>query len=229
MKRLFIFILLGLLQSAVLPPVVRAQFNFLKGDSNSPRSKYKSGETFPKGGYRLHSTHYGDVYLKSFPDNDSLYYLQYPIKRYEDGREFYFLVIDEVSKDSILEHSMNKDAFKMLERIQWLNTFLKATKIFEVENRNSIWTKSRGVPTMSMNPPQFYGGRYHPLTYKKALQDYKKRNSIGAFEALGAIAIFNILNGSNKSGENKYSCGTCGATFSDQGALRSHQNAIHDY
>ena len=48
-------------------------------------------------------------------------------------------------------------------------------------------------------------------------------------EQLDAMTGFGLGSATGGSGGGKYSCGSCGATFSNSADLRSHQNAYHDY
>lgn len=227
MNRIFCFCLIALFQMTLLSPDACAQWNIFKGDPNQPQKKYKPGKAFPKGGYQISSSA-GTFYLKGFEDNDTVFYIQYPNKRYPDGRRFYFILIDKATRDTIIDRSLNTEKYKMVERSQWTTHLINSTMKYNLEGKNSLWTPSKGVPTMSMTPPSYYGGRFHPLTYKKALQDIQKRNSLSGMEILGAMAILNLMSGKG-GGDSNYYCSQCGLPFSSESEKRNHENAVHDF
>lgn len=202
--------------------------NYIRSQPKSqgePKKTYKNGETFNAAGYKIPAGKYKAVYLKKFPDNDTLYCLQYPYQR-DDGRMFHFLVIDSSLKNEILENALSKDKNNLVDRNVWMMNFLTNSGIDNIDGRDSPWTKYKTISDGSVQYGHYYQAGYVPLTYKKAVTAYKNQRSITANDILGALIIYNWLSGS--SNENKYSCSDCPQTFPDESSLRSHQNAIHD-
>ena len=120
----------------------------------------------------------------------------------------------------------------------WLYNVLNDLGIKNLTNKNSLWTyftpKSKMVkgslPTDVVKTG--FHREYEQFNYATAMSHYyEQRNPQhkgNAIEALGALYIINKLYGSS-SGDNAVYCRTCGLPFSNEGGLRSHENAAHDY
>lgn len=196
----------------------------VKGEADRPKSKYKPGDCFNPGGYEIGSR-YGRVYLKCFSDNDTLFYLQKPYHPNDDGRKYYFLIINKEVKDSILDNALNKNKHKLMQRYSWMNDLLNMTMIDNIENPKSPWTKHATISNGQING-RYYGSGWVPLTYQRAVRAYNaQRHGISGTELLGALMLMNWLSGNNGNGE--YKC-SCGLSFPDLSSLRSHENAVHD-
>lgn len=174
----------------------------LPKSQGKPKDKYATGEIFNPGGYRISSgNRYRDVYLKKFPDNDTLYCLQYPDQR-GDGRIFHFLIISSRLKDKILENTLNKK-HAIADRINWMVRFLTETGIDNITNMDSPWTKCKTVSDGSIMYGNYYQAGYTPLTYKKAVQAYKDQRNITAQDILAAMFIYNWLSKSDDPHRNE--------------------------
>lgn len=202
--------------------------NWGKQSMKAPETKYRPGEAFPKGGYKMSCT-YGDLYVKKFADNDSLYYLQWPLRQYNDGRAYYFVIMNKSTTYTLLNHGLNKDDYKLAERYAWLNEFMKELKSDKVGRPGTPWTKFRPRLNGERRDSHIYGSGYFPLTYKKAITAYRQDRGGGfGSEILCALILMNWMSGSGNS-DGKYYCSGCGASFNDYAVMRSHENAVHDF
>ena len=198
---------------------------------------YNLNAPFPENGYKLQAVQYHNIELKKFSDNDTLYYIKYNPRREE--RNFYFTVIDKQTADTILANALSKTKnLSSSERRIWLYNALNNLGINNLNDNKGLWTyfapKSKMVkgnlPTDAVRTG--FHREYEQFNYSTAMTHYyEQRNpqhKMNAIEALGALYIINRLYGSN-SGDNVVYCRTCGLPFSNEGELRSHENAAHDY
>ena len=178
--------------------------NYLRSqpkNQGSPKDKYTVGEKFNPGGYRLSSgRNYRDVYLKCFPDNDTLFCLQYPDER-SNGRKFHFLIINNQLKDYILENGLSKK-YNMVDRRMWVKEFLESTDI--------------------RNNGNYYQAGFVPLTYEKAVRAYKDQRNITADDILMGLIIYNWM--TKPKDEKKVYLD--GDAFPDEVSRDSYKNAI---
>ena len=166
----------------------------IKTNPDRPKSKYKTGERFHPGGYEINCS-YGRIYLKRFADNDSLFYLQKPYRRDDDGRKYYFLIVNSEVKDSILDNALNKGKHKLIQRYRWMNSLLSAMMIDNIESPKSHWTKHATISNGQLNG-SYYGCGWVPLTFQRALRAYyDQRYGISGTELLGALILKNWICG----------------------------------
>lgn len=198
--------------------------NYLRSqpkNQGSPKDKYTVGEKFNPGGYRLSSgRNYRDVYLKCFPDNDTLFCLQYPDER-SNGRKFHFLIINNQLKDYILENGLSKK-YNMVDRRMWVKEFLESTDIRNINNSNSPWTKCTTISDGSVVYGNYYQAGFVPLTYEKAVRAYKDQRNITADDILMGLIIYNWM--TKPKDEKKVYLD--GDAFPDEVSRDSYKNAI---
>ena len=197
---------------------------------------YTLNEPFPTKGYKLHGIHYRNIEIHRFTDNDTLYYLKYNPKHEE--RNFYFTVLDKQTVDTILVNSLSKKkGSTVYERENWLDGALVELGIKDINKKESLWTyfvpnykiMKGNLPTDRVRTG--YHREYEKFNYKTAMTKYYEQrhpqHKLTAIEALGALYIINML--SNSKTNDRYSCRSCGLSFSNAADLRSHENAVHDY
>ncbi len=198
---------------------------------------FSLGDSFPEKGYKLQAFQYHNVELLRFDDNDTLYYIKYNPKREE--RNFFFTVINKQTVDTILVNTLsNNSPFTNSQRRIWLYNALNDLGIRNLTKNESLWTYfspkykmvKGNLPTEVVRTG--FHREYEKFNFETAMKAYyeqrQPQHKLSGMEILGALYIINILSPTN--GVNtRYSCKSCGLSFSNPGELRSHENAIHDY
>ena len=76
--------------------------------------------------------------IKTFPDNDSLYYLKFNTRSQKPG-EFYFMFITPEISDTIVQCALNK-SFKYSKRLMWMQSYIDSTDVKNMDY-SKVWTK----------------------------------------------------------------------------------------
>ena len=200
------------------------------------KKSFTLNEPFPEKGYKLNGNYYRNIEVQRFTDNDTLYYLKYNPKHEE--RNFYFTVLNKQTVDTLLVNSLDKKKISSVyQREKWLDNALIELGIKDINKKESKWTYF--APKYKMVKGNFPTDRvrtgfhreYEKFNYNTALTKYYEQRhpqqKMTGMEVLGALYIINMLSNS-KTNNNKYTC-WCGASFTNQADLRSHENAEHDY
>lgn len=201
-----------------------------------PQNKYVPGENFPTDGYLISTsviTYNGDILetlrsgrltLHKIPDNDTLYYLRLIPKEEKlnyDYKYFYFLLLNEDMKNDILDHTLNKEKYKMKERVMWMDKMI--LELCNTQNKTNCWTKyNRKVKALGQQLQR----SYQPFTLQEAVLASRQKEDVAKAVVELLLITKTFLKG---SGNGNYSCGSCGQSFSSHDALRQHENSVHDY
>ena len=76
--------------------------------------------------------------IKSFTDNDSIYYLKFNTRSQKPG-EFYFMFITPEISDTIVQCALNK-SFKYKQRLMWMQSYIDRKKKKNMDY-SKVWTK----------------------------------------------------------------------------------------